>query len=202
MTTTPAFIVKQATASKTGARANGTIGYQILTNAARTELMLMITSNEGGGNFSNEIVPFANVTDSLKGVKAAQPFPAKTLKSAFKGKSANNPGFMAAILRAEGLTTPAPEASSQHVQAGDWKAWSAGLLAQEGVPYVPPAPPAATACKTPDAAMASGVTSATEPKSESARSKGKGGKAGKDDKAPAEKPSSGSKESAHENPAP
>lgn len=34
----------------------------------------MITGNEGGGYFSNEIVPFPNVTDSLKGIKAGSPF--------------------------------------------------------------------------------------------------------------------------------
>lgn len=194
-TITPAFIVKQATAAKTGPRSKGGIGYQVLCDANRTELMLIITGNEGGGYFSHEVVPFQKVIDSLKGIKADQPFAAKTFKTAFKGKSANNSGFMAAILRAEGLIGAAPEAPTQHVQVGDWKAWRAALLAAEGVPYVPPAP------KTPDAALASGADKEVAAKPASASAKGKAGKARKDAEPAAEKPSSTREAPAHENPA-
>jgi hypothetical protein len=45
----PAFIVKQATAAKTGPRSKGGIGYQVLRDAGQTELMLVITGNDGGG---------------------------------------------------------------------------------------------------------------------------------------------------------
>lgn len=186
MTTTPAFIVKQATAAKTGPRSGGDIGYQVLTNETRTELLLMIVSNAGGGYFSSELVPLVKVLDCLKGIKPMQPFPAKTFKSAFKGKSANNPGFMAAILRAEGLLKPAPENIAQHIQAGDWKAWGEQLLAQEGTPYVPPPAKAAGAAANAD------ITNSETPKPDSSRGKRKV-------KAPAEKQHPSTEDGAHEN---
>lgn len=174
----PAFILKRGTAPKTGPRASGGIGYQILTDQHRKALMLSITSNDGGGYFSNEVVAFQQVIDSLKGIKADQPFAAKAFKSAFKGKSSNNAGFMAAILRAEGLLIAAPDAASQHLRHGDWKAWSEALLKLEGEPYVPPTP------KTTTPATASAIT-ATEPsKADAARAKRKGGKAQEDKQLP------------------
>lgn len=171
----PAFILKRGTAAKTGPRSNGGIGYQILTDQHRKELMLSITHNDGGGYFSNEVVPFSAVVDCLKGIKAEAAFPAKTFKAAFKGKSSNNSGFMAAILRAEGLLIAAPESASQHQRSGDWNAWIAAQLQQEGEVYVPPAP------KTTTPATETSITPTEPSKADVARAKRKGGKA-QDDK--------------------
>lgn len=167
----PALILKRGTAAKTGPRSTGGLQYQILTNESRSELFIMITGNDGGGYFSTERVSFTAVGDCLKSIKTDSPFPAKTFKAAFKGKSANNSGFMAAILRTEGLLSAAPESPSQHLRTGDWNAWTAELLKQPGESYVPPAPEA------PETAAKEAIASKETPKADAVRAKRKGGKA-------------------------
>jgi hypothetical protein len=63
---------------------------------------------------------------------ASKPFPSKALRDAFEGRSSNNAGFMVAVLRAEGLLGPAPDAETQHVITGDWAAWKKAMLAVTG----------------------------------------------------------------------
>jgi hypothetical protein len=53
---------------------------------------------------------------------------------AFAGRSSNNAGFLAAILRAEGLLALAPDTEGRHVISGDWAAWKASVLAEPGQP--------------------------------------------------------------------
>jgi hypothetical protein len=65
------------------------------------------------------------------------PFAGKAFAPSFSSRSSNNPGFMAAILRAEGLLGPVPDKAHLHLVAGDWEAWKAAMLAQPGEPYVP-----------------------------------------------------------------
>lgn len=169
----PAFILKTGSANKTGPRSTGALQYQIITNKQRSELLIMITGNDGGGYFSSEMVPFTAVVECLKGIKANDAFHAKTFKSAFKGKSSNNMGFMAAILRAEGLLSAAPESTSQHQQSGDWKGWMEETLKLSGEPYVPPA-----------LKETESITSNDIPKADAARAKRKGSKAHEDKQLP------------------
>lgn len=123
--------LKSATASKIGKHADGSISYTVASDPGRTALFVAITDNSSGGYFSREYVPFDRIQEL--GAKLEQPaFPSKVLKIAFTGRSSNNAGFLAAILRAEGLLTQAQGDEAKHVMANDWATWKTALLAQEG----------------------------------------------------------------------
>ena len=133
----PAYLaLKTDTAQKLG-RTGGGITFKVLADPERQQLFLTIVGNDGGGYYSREVVAFDAVEACLP-VDRAQPLAAKAFAPAFVGRSSNNPGFMAAILRAEGLLVGVEDKPHQHLVAGDWAAWRATLLALPGEPYAPP----------------------------------------------------------------
>ncbi len=85
-------------------------------------------------------MPLAHVERCLAGFPAGQPFPAKALAPAFAGKSVNNAGFLAAVLRAEGLLAPVPGSSHLLLAGPGWPEWKDAMLALPGEPYVPEPP--------------------------------------------------------------
>ncbi|WP_348694702.1 hypothetical protein [Duganella fentianensis] len=131
------WLIKEGMAAKLGARAEGSIHYQVLADADRQQLYIAITANESGGYFSRERVPVDQIEKCLTATPS-KPFPSKTFKDAFVGKSSNNAGFMTAILRSEGLLGAAPEAETQHVIVGDLDAWKSKLLTEQGTPITLP----------------------------------------------------------------
>lgn len=128
--------VKTEAAPKLG-RNGGGITYKVLTDPERQHLFLSIVANDGGGYFSREIVAFDAVEACLP-ADPTQPLAAKVFAAAFVGKSANNPGFMAAMLRAEGLLVGVEGQPHLHQVAGEWADWKRAMLALPGEPYVPP----------------------------------------------------------------
>lgn len=135
---TPIYLkLKSADAQKLG-RNGGTITYMILTDADRQALFICITGNDSGGYFSNEIARFDGIEACLPADRT-QPFVAKSLIKAFTSRSSNQPGFAAALLRAEGLTAPVDGKPHLHQIAGDWAAWKQAILALPGEAYDPPA---------------------------------------------------------------
>lgn len=126
------WLLKTATASKIGKQAHGGLSYHLLSDVDRHGLHVAITGNDGGGYFSREIVPFIKVKACLTHWVAGKPFPSKVFRGAFVGRSSNNAGFLAAILRTEGLLAQAPDMETQHVMAGDWNDWQTLLLAEPG----------------------------------------------------------------------
>lgn len=124
--------LKTGTAKKLGKQAEGGINYRILGDTERKSIFVSITENEGGGYFSQEIVPFYKVEACITKREQEKPFPSKTFKEAFTGRSSNNAGFLAAILRTEGLLAAAPGTESQHVLSGDWAAWKRSSLSKDG----------------------------------------------------------------------
>jgi hypothetical protein len=128
----PCWLLKSAKANKLGKHAEGGIHYQILTDNQRQDPSFKIVGNEGGGYFSKEVVAFGSVEACLTAHPQDQPFPSKQLQTAFTGRSSNNAGFLAAILRAEGLLALAPDTEGRHVISGDWPAWKASVLAEPG----------------------------------------------------------------------
>jgi hypothetical protein len=126
------WLLKEGSASKLGARAEGSISYNVLADNDRQHLFIAVTGNGGGGYFSKERVDITKIEERLDTSSSAKPFPSKTFKEAFVGRSSNNAGFLVAVLRHEGLLAAAPGAESQHVQSGDWTAWKKTMLAQTG----------------------------------------------------------------------
>ncbi len=129
--------IKTESAQKLG-RNGGGITYKVLTDPERQHLFLTIIANDGGGYYSREIVAFDAVEGCLP-ADQTQPLAAKAFASAFVGKSSNNPGFMAAMLRAEGLLAGVEGKPHLHQVVGEWEAWKLAMLALPGEPYVPPA---------------------------------------------------------------
>lgn len=126
------WLVKDGTAPKLGARAEGSITYNVLADNERRQLFIAITGNKGGGYFSKEHVDLSTIEARLGTAASAKPFSSKTFKEAFVGRSSNNAGFLVAVLRHEGLLAAAPEAETQHVRSGDWPAWKNAMFAEAG----------------------------------------------------------------------
>ena len=129
--------LKSAEAQKLG-RNGGSISYLILSDTDRQQLYVSIVANDSGGYFSNEIARFDGI-EACMPADHTQPFPAKVLIQAFISRSANQPSFCAALLRAEGLTTAAVDKPHLHQVVGDWAEWKRAMLTLPGEPYVPPA---------------------------------------------------------------
>lgn len=139
-TTQPLLFIKDAAAAKAGAYSNGAVLYRLLTDSERSDVYFSITGNQGGsGYFSREAVPFGKVRHCVADVPSGTPLPSKAFRAAFVGRSTNNPGFLAAILRAEGLLSPAPDNAHQHLISGDWDAWHGEQLALPATPLAEPA---------------------------------------------------------------
>lgn len=132
VTLTPFWLLNAGTAKKLGQRSAGILNYHILANNDRRDLLITVTRNEGGGYFSRERVHFRTIVACLEKYKSGMPFASKVLKDVFVSKSANNAGFMAAVLHSLGLLVAAPEAKTQHVVTGDWSAWENTMLAETG----------------------------------------------------------------------
>lgn len=134
----PAYLaVKTSSAPKLG-RNGGGITYKVLTDPERQHLFLIIAANDGGGYYSREIVAFDAVEGCLP-ADQTQPLAAKAFASAFVGRSSNNPSFMAAILRAEGLLSSVDGKPHLHQVVGEWEAWKRTMRTLPGESYAPSA---------------------------------------------------------------
>lgn len=125
-------LIHSGQAAKVGQRAEGQIHYQLFTDLAQKELYFRLTGNDGGGYFSRELIAFRQVKAAVNHFSADTPFPSKVFRDAFTGKSSNNPGFLACLLRTEGLLSGVPDKTHQHLLAGNWKQWEAEQLAKAG----------------------------------------------------------------------
>jgi hypothetical protein len=97
-TASPSVLKTGTCPSLTGA---STLTYEIGTDAGG--IAFRITGNSGGGLFGKEWVPWSALEPALEN----SPITAGTLRRAgvCRGKSANTPGFLLAVLKAEGLVT-------------------------------------------------------------------------------------------------
>jgi hypothetical protein len=126
------YLVKSGKAFKIGKRSQGAVSYRLLSDIERQTLHLNITANDGGGYFSREILPLAKVKDCLTSAVTDKPFSSKLFGDAFVGRSANNAGFLTAILYGEGLLLRAPNTHSLYVLGEDWDGWVAAMLVNDG----------------------------------------------------------------------
>ncbi|MBX3667060.1 MAG: hypothetical protein KF778_01550 [Rhodocyclaceae bacterium] len=109
-----------------------------MRDADASRLYLYLLQNSSGGYFSREPVCVDDVRACPTGLDPVLPIPAKAFVRAFKGRSANNSGFLYAVLRHEGLLEAWPEAAHQHLLSeANWGAWAAALKAQPATVFEP-----------------------------------------------------------------
>ncbi|MFM0597312.1 hypothetical protein [Paraburkholderia dilworthii] len=150
------LLLRSGEARKVGQRATGVIRYDILTNSEHTKVFMRITGNDGGGYFSREAIDFDKTFDCVASYRDDRSLPSKLFASAFMGKSSNNAGFLAAILRAEHLLDAAPGSDFQHVVSGDWTAWKVDTLKLQGTPLADLAAPTSPTAENPHKTQAKG----------------------------------------------
>lgn len=121
-------------AAKSGVRAKGLVHYQIVSNPERSRLWFQVTQNDGGGYFSKEFVDAEEVLRCLQAANGT--VTSKAFVSAFVSKSANNAGFLLAILRDQKLLVPDPDGSGAHLLGEDFQAWKSQMLQAPVLPDV------------------------------------------------------------------
>jgi hypothetical protein len=126
------WLLNAGTAKKLGQHSTGILNYHVLADNNRHGLLIAVTQNEGGGYFSRERIPFSTVVTCLEKYKSGMPFVSKVFKDVFISKSANNAGFLCAVLHALGLLAAAPEVRTRHIVTGDWPLWEKTMLAETG----------------------------------------------------------------------
>ena len=114
-------VIKSAKAPKISARASGLLHYDVGKND-EGRYALRITANDTGGLFSKHWLSLDDILALLDIPKDA-PFKSVALRALFVRGSANNHGFLAAILRAEKLLVAAEPNSPFHrvgLSLSDW----------------------------------------------------------------------------------
>jgi hypothetical protein len=107
-----------------------TLTYQVGVDESGA-IHLKVSSNDGGGFFSNEWIAFAGIQAALEAWPDDQGITSMTFRKIFRGKSSNTPGFLIAVLCAEGLLEQMPKKQRVH-QACDPSAMS--LLQETRMP--------------------------------------------------------------------
>lgn len=118
-------VIKSSKAPKISARASGLLHYEVGKND-EGRYALRITANDTGGLFSKHWLSLDDILALLDILKDA-PFKSVALRALFVRGSANNHGFLAAILRAEKLLVAAEPNSPFHRVGLSLSDWSAQL---------------------------------------------------------------------------
>lgn len=122
-TNEPIQAIKDSTCRTSSGKS--TLGYQVGVDEAG-EIHLRVSSNDGGGFFSKEWVSHTAIQAALAEWPDDQGVTSMTFRKLFRGKSANTPGFLIAVLCAEGIIEPMGEKKRVH-QACDPAAFLASI---------------------------------------------------------------------------
>ena len=79
------------------------------------KLFRRLHENSGGGFFNNDWVYAQALVDALLAVKGSKTLTSMALAPLFRGRSANTPSFLTAVLRHEGALLPYKKTSRLHV---------------------------------------------------------------------------------------
>jgi hypothetical protein len=104
------LIVKHGKCSLINVKSTGHIQYKIGIDDNNQRYVQLIASTSGGF-LSPDKVAEKDIKKALMTVRDNVHFSSTIFHSLFRGKSANNPSFLAAVLRAEGVIRP----SKHHV---------------------------------------------------------------------------------------
>lgn len=116
------LLIESGQAEKISPKAAGMLTWQLAKSEADNELYLRLIANGSGGLFSKDWVPITKIESVLEN-QPATGFTSGVFKSLFKGASANNAGFLAAVLRSPDicLLEAHPEKLFTHVLYPDWR---------------------------------------------------------------------------------
>ncbi|HFQ5079676.1 hypothetical protein [Vibrio vulnificus] len=125
-------VLLDAEAPKISPKTTGQINYQIGISDSDQTLAIRMVSNDGGGLHTKEWISLMVLTELLDG-QEGNTFKSTILKSVMKGASANNAGFLAAVLRSEKLRLIVPSDKSLylHQLPADYKERKAQLFAMK-----------------------------------------------------------------------
>lgn len=127
----PVFnVVLEGKGKKLSPKTKNYVFFEVAVSEDDNELYLRLSGNEGGGLHSKEWIKVDSVLELLD-QQEQRPFKSTIFKLVFKGSSANNAGFLAASIRAEGLGLIGPSEKSVflHVVVDDYADRKAELLA-------------------------------------------------------------------------
>jgi hypothetical protein len=124
-TENPIQVLKESTCKTSSGKS--TLTYQVGVDESG-DIQLKVSGNDGGGFWSAEWLNFNSVEAATKAWPSDQGITSMTFRKIFRGKSANTPGFLVAILCAEGIIEPMGEKKRVH-QACDPAAFLASVKA-------------------------------------------------------------------------
>lgn len=119
-------ILKKATCPLIAPSSKGQLTYNVGHREDDKSIHLRVAANSGGGYFSHEWIPLDAIAACIAAQPAGQPFKSLVLKRVYKSTGANNHGFLAAVLRAEGFLKPVAKAPFSHFH-GDGTAFTAAV---------------------------------------------------------------------------
>ena len=122
------LIIENGSALKLSPKTENHIFYQIAVDDDG-KLFLRLSGNEGGGLHSKEWIAISSITELLDSLEN-QVIKSNQFKSVFKGGSANNAAFLAAVLRTKdiGLLVKSDKSVFIHKLSDDYEANKDKLL--------------------------------------------------------------------------
>lgn len=106
-------IIKHGQCPLINSKSNAHIQYDILMNDKGNRFVRLIASS-GGGFLSQDRIEVKDIKALLMAVNDNTHFSSTLFNPLFKGKSANNAAFLAAVLRAEGVITQSNNHTYKH----------------------------------------------------------------------------------------
>ena len=108
---TPVQILKEANCPTSSGKS--ILGYQVGTDDSGA-IYMKVASNDGGGYFSDEWIAFTDIQAAIEAWPEGQGVTSMGFRNTYRGRSSNSPGFLIAILCAEGLLEPMPDKKRVH----------------------------------------------------------------------------------------
>jgi hypothetical protein len=90
-----------------------TLSYQMGRNDSG-DIFIKVSGNDGGGFWSPEWVTYKSIEQAIAEWPIDQGITSMAFRKIFRGKSANTPGFLVAVLCAEGLLEPMGDKKRDH----------------------------------------------------------------------------------------
>ena len=100
-------------APKLSTKNTGRIGFELALNTDDKCRYVRLTENDSGGLFSKEWISLDSLFELLESQQEDKPFKSSILKPLFKGGSANNISFLAAVCRCEDFALVLPTEKNQ-----------------------------------------------------------------------------------------